>query len=146
MFACCRKTLTLAQDLTGLDPEFLATLQPMTSSPPSTRISMAEAYKRFAALQSSWFSDPDADVIDIYGRRKNKYVDTYLNTWRPPPGMLYVPSNEKEARALRERMRQDRKEEYGRVLSFHGSGMLWVDHVPGTIGCVDGNNPRKPGF
>ncbi|KAL1667293.1 hypothetical protein GGF50DRAFT_124927 [Schizophyllum commune] len=118
----------------------------MTSSPPSTRISMAEAHRRFAALQTSWLRDPDADDIDIYGRRKNKYADTYLNTWRPPPGMLSVPANEEEARALRERMRQDRKEEYGRVLSFHGSGMLWVDHVPGTIGCVDGSNPRKPGF
>ncbi|KAL1695219.1 hypothetical protein GGG16DRAFT_99903 [Schizophyllum commune] len=132
-----------SEDLTGLDPEFLAILQAMTSSPPSARISMAEAYKRFAASQSSWFSDPDADVIDIYGRRKNKYVDTYLNTWRPPPGMLSIPADEEEAKALRERMRQDRKEEYGRVLSFHGSGMLWVDHVPGTIGCVVGNNPPE---
>ncbi|KAL1679602.1 kinase-like domain-containing protein [Schizophyllum commune] len=146
VYQTARFLLEQFYDLTGLDPEFLAILQAMTSTPPSSRISMAEAHKRFAALQTSWLRDPDADVIDIYGRRKNKYTDTYLNTWRPPPGMLSVPKDDEEARALRERMRQDRKEEYGRVLSFHGSGMLWVDHVPGTIGCVDGNNPRKPGF
>ncbi|KAI5828395.1 hypothetical protein K523DRAFT_388322 [Schizophyllum commune Tattone D] len=120
VYQTARFLLEQFYDLTGLDPEFLAILQAMTSNRPSTRISMAQAHRRFAALQTSWLRDPDADVIDIYGRRKNK--------------------------ALRERMRQDRKEEYGRVLSFHGSGMLWVDHVPGTIGCVDGNNPRKPGF
>ena len=109
---------------------------------------MAEAYKRFAALQSSWFSDPDADVIDIYGRRKNKYFDTYLNTWRPPPGMLSIPANDEEAKALRARMRRDRAEQqqlYGGY-SFSDSGKLRVDHVEGSIGCVDGNNPRMPGF
>ena len=109
---------------------------------------MAEAHERLAALQTSWRCDPNPEVIDIYGRRKNKYADTYLNTWRPPPGMLSIPSNDKEARALRERMRRDRAEQrrlYGGY-SFSDSGKLRVDHVAGSIGCVDGNNPRMPGF
>ena len=37
----CQTELTSAQDLTWLDPQFLAILQAMTASPPSARISMA---------------------------------------------------------------------------------------------------------
>ncbi|KAI5888312.1 uncharacterized protein SCHCODRAFT_02636368 [Schizophyllum commune H4-8] len=134
-------------DMTGVDPKFLAILQAMGSSPPSTRISMAEAHERFAALRASWLRDPEPHVVDIYGRRKNKYFDTYLNTWRPPPGMLSIPASDEEAKALRERMRRDRAEQrqlYGGH-SFSESGKLRVD-VAGSIGCVDGNNPRMPGF
>ncbi|KAI5824038.1 hypothetical protein K523DRAFT_376542 [Schizophyllum commune Tattone D] len=125
-------------DLTGIDPEFLTILQAMTSSPPSARISMAEAHERFAALRASWLRDPEPDVVDIYGRPKNKYFDTYLNTWRPPPGMLSIPANDEEAKALRARMRGDRAEQQ----RLYGA----KDHIEGSIGCVDGNNPRMPGL
>ncbi|KAL1731816.1 hypothetical protein EV714DRAFT_248645 [Schizophyllum commune] len=148
VYQTARFLLEQFYDLTGVDSKFLTTLQAMISSPPSTRISMAETHERFAALRASWLRDPQPDVVDIYGRPKNKYSDTYLNTWRPPPGMLSIPANDEEAKALRARMRRDRAEQqrlYGGY-SFSDSGKLRVDHVAGSIGCVDDNNPRMPGF
>ncbi|KAL1699709.1 hypothetical protein EV121DRAFT_215696 [Schizophyllum commune] len=148
VYQTARFLLEQFYDLTGVDSKFLTILQAMTSSPPSARISMADAHVMFAALRASWLRDPEPDIVDIYGRRKNKYFDTYLNTWRPPPGMLSIPANDEDAKALRERMRRDRAEQrrlYGGH-SFSDSGKLRVDHVEGSIGCVDGNNPRMPGF
>ncbi|KAL1737803.1 hypothetical protein HDZ31DRAFT_16642, partial [Schizophyllum fasciatum] len=127
-------------ELTGFTPDFLPILQAMTG-PSHARISMAEAHLRLAALRDAWRDDPDPDVVDKVGRRLNKYERTYINTRRPTSGSVSVPMDADEARALRERMREDERQEKIRATQRPSHPqMLHVDPVPRTVGCVHGNH------
>ncbi|KAL1726780.1 kinase-like domain-containing protein [Schizophyllum commune] len=128
-------------DLTGFTPEFLPLLQSMTRTEPSARITMAEVHSRFAALRDAWLYDPDPSVVDVRGWRPNKYRRTYLNVRRPFPGSMPMPANDEEARALRQKMREDRQNEKKSMARWPTHAhLLHVDPVDHTLGCVHGNH------
>ncbi|KAL1742051.1 hypothetical protein HDZ31DRAFT_66324 [Schizophyllum fasciatum] len=127
-------------ELTGFTPDFLPILQAMTG-PAHSRISMAEAHRRFVALRDAWAADPHPNVLDKVGYALNKYTRTYVNTRRPAPGSLSVPADAEAARALREQMREEERQEKVRATRWPSHGhMLHVDPVPRTMGCVHGNH------
>ena len=118
----------------------------MTRTEPSARITMAEAHSRFAALRDAWLNDPDPSVVDsdVRGWRPNKYRRTYLNVRRPFPGSMPMPANDEEARALRQKMREDRQNEKKSMARWPTHAhLLHVDPVDHTLGCVHGNHAKS---
>ncbi|KAI5821840.1 hypothetical protein K523DRAFT_288636 [Schizophyllum commune Tattone D] len=123
-------------DLTGFTSEFLPVLQAMTSSP-DERISITETHSRLLALRDRWNRDPSPFLSDSTGQTRNKYYETYLNVYRPLPGSLAMPKDDREAQLLRARMREMHDNSTISLADFNSppmSYLLQVDPIAGTFG------------